>query len=194
MTNVEKKWFDQYSGAFENIKRYWGAYGGRSAVLRSPYFHAAVLLLLVTWNSWSQPKWWEQVISVMPNLLGFTLGGFAIFIGFGDEKFRAILAEPDEDKNKPTIYVSLCAAFVHFILIQLAALIYAIIVGSLHFYVPWPTFVEKLIPYLNLLSGSVGFCLFLYALTSLAAVTMHVFRIAHLYSVHQRFRQSDTTD
>lgn len=97
-----------YKGVLNIFGTYWRAYGGWIALLKSPYFHAALVLLALTFHTWTAEDWWEDVTSVLPNLLGFTLGGFAIFIGFGDERFRALLAEPEEDKQgevRPTMRV-----------------------------------------------------------------------------------------
>lgn len=177
-----------YTGVAKIFRRYWVAYGGLSALLRSIYLHVAGILLLLTFNTWTNPKWWDQSLSILPNLLGFTLGGFAIFIGFGDERFRALLAEPEEDKNKPTIYVSLCSTFVHFILVQVLALTYAVVANSWWFYTPRLDFARPALGYLNGIAGAVGYGLFLYALTSVVAATMHVLRIATMYEQHQRIK------
>jgi len=175
-----------YKGVAEIFSRYWTAYGGARALVRSFYLHLSIVLLLLTFNAWTAPAWWDQSLSVLPNLLGFTLGGFAIFIGFGDEKFRSLLAEPEEDASQPTIYVSLCSTFVHFILVQVLALIYAAIAKSWWFYAEWMNPVRPFLPFLNGLAGAIGYGLFLYALTSIIAATMHVFRIASMYESYQR--------
>lgn len=182
-----------YSGALNIFRTYWHAYGGCGALIRSPYLHVAIVLLLLAFNTWMNAEWWDDVISVLPNLLGFTLGGFAIFIGFGDEKFRELLADPDTDKEgqyQPTIYVSLCATFVHFILIQFIALIYAILAKSMWFYVEWPHPIMEILPCLRIFAWAIGYGLFLYALTSVMAATMHVLRIAQMYEQFRQF-QSD---
>lgn len=183
-----------YKGVSRIFGVYWKAYGGWHALVRSPYFHVAFLLLLVTPNTWLAKDWWADVISALPNLLGFTLGGFAIFIGFGDERFRQLLADPemdDEGNERPTIYVSLCATFVHFIIIQLAALIYAVIAKAWWFYVPWPACIAEIIPVVRSVLWACGYGLFLYALTSVLAATMHVFRIANMYEKYQRSTAQD---
>jgi hypothetical protein len=176
-----------YKGIGEIFTRYWRAYGGIKALLSSPYLHLAVIMLIATYATWSRMEWWDQVIGVLPNLLGFTLGGFAMFLGFGDEKFRALLAEPDEDSpTAPSLYVSLCATFVHFIVVQLLALMAAVLAKSWWFYFPWPVSFQEWLPVLNVIGGGIGFGLFLYAVTSILAATMHVFRIATWYEQHQR--------
>ena len=112
--------FKEYKGVANIYKAYWTAYGGLGKLLGSPYLHAALALLLVTFQTWSgfgevqEDGWWSDAIGVMPNLLGFTLGGFAMFLGFGDAKFKAFLAESESDTGIND-FVALCATFVHFI-------------------------------------------------------------------------------
>lgn len=189
-----------YKGVARIFKRYWLAYGGFNALRRSFYLHAALALLVLTFKTWMEPTcqaggscsaWWDQSLSILPNLLGFTLGGFAIFIGFGDEKFKNQLASPEKDPSKPTIYLSLCATFVHFITVQVLALIVAVLAKSWWFYAAWMDPVRNVLPWMNGMAGALGYGLFLYALTSVLAATMHVFRIATMYESHQRFLAED---
>lgn len=184
-----------YAGVVDLFGQYWKAYGGLRALARSFYLHAALLLVAFTPFTWLAPTcltgspctaWWDQSMSILPNLLGFTLGGFAIFIGFGDEKFRALLAEPEDSPDTPTVYVELCTTFVHFILVQIAALILAVIAKAWWFYTPLMDPFRAYLPWLNGIAGAIGYGCFLYALMSIVAATMHVFRIAGLYSLHQR--------
>lgn len=189
-----------YRSMSQIFKAYWAAYGGFSALMRSPYIHLSLILLALTWNTWWAPTcvaggncaaWWDQNLSVLPNVLGFTLGGFAIFIGFGDEKFRALLADPDPQESGgetlPTMYLSLCATFVHFILVQALALLSAVIAKAWWFYTPVVDPIRDWLPWMNALGGVIGYGLFLYALTSVVAATMHVFRIAMMYSQFRKY-------
>lgn len=197
-----------YKGTRDIFKLYWTAYGGLWALLRSPYLHLAALVLALTWNTWWAPRcgvsgdctaWWDQTISVLPNLLGFTLGGFAIFIGFGDEKFRSLLADPDPgqpvDANAlPNLYIGLCASFVHFIVVQAIALLYAVVAKSWWFYAPFMDPVRDWLPVMNAIAGGIGYGLFLYALTCVLAATMHVFRIAKMYARFRSVLPSEVPD
>jgi len=182
-----------YKGVFSIYARYWNAYGGFSALVRSFYLHAALVITLICANIWINPGWWDQVTSILPNVLGFTLGGFAIFISFGDDKFRQLLAEPETtEDDTPTAYVKLCSTFVHFIIIQIVALLVAIIAKAVHF--PWesaPDLFKLALPWLNGVAGLLGYALFVYALTSALAATMHVFRIASMYESYQRAKQDE---
>lgn len=180
-----------YSGVIDIIGRYWSAYGGVRALVRSPYLHFAIVLLALTFNAWLSSGWWDQSLSVLPNVLGFTLGGFAIFIGFGDERFRQVLAEPDEGGSSSSAYVQLCATFVHFIVVQVLALIAAVLAKAWWFYASWADPIREYLPYLNALGGALGYGLFLYALTSVLAAVMHVFRIASMYEQLQQAIKDD---
>lgn len=180
--------FKEYKGVANIYKAYWAAYGGLGKLLGSPYLHASLVLLLVTFQTWSgfgaeqDDDWWDDALSVMPNLLGFTLGGFAMFLGFGDAKFKALLAESQSDTGVND-FVALCATFVHFILVQALALLAAIVAKSLHFYTPIVDPVRDYLPWLNFFGGALGYGLFLYAIMSVLAATMHTFRIARLYAM-----------
>lgn len=168
-------------------RQYWRAYGGRQALLRSPYLRVALVVLVLTVPFWARGEWWEQVIAVIPSLLGFTLGGFAMFLGFGDEKFRALLAEPDEDDpDAPSLFVGLCATFVHFILVQGLALGFAVVAKAWAFTVAWPTPLDIVVACLSFLGSAIGYGLFLYAVASMMAATMYVFRVATWYEGHRR--------
>jgi hypothetical protein len=126
------------------------------------------------------------VISVLPNLLGFTLGGFAIFVSFGDARFIASLAAEADDTAQPSVYREFCATFVHFILVQVVALILAIVTKGMWFHASFPDYIAKALPIANMVWGGLCYGVFLYALTSVIAIALHVFRISTMYEQHQR--------
>lgn len=175
-----------YKGVYKILSSYWRAYGGWRALCRSPYAHAAVVMTLLSYPMWRAGSgWWDLVLSIMPNLLGFTLGGFAIFIGFGDEKFRTILIEETERdvlKGRVSIYEELCATFVHFIVMQILALVFALLQKAWSMEVIGNLAWQDALPKLNLVAGFVGYLLFFYAVCLTMAACMHVFRFARDYS------------
>jgi len=183
--------FHQYSGVAKIFREYWLAYGGLRALLGSPYLHAAGLLLLLTQSLWLHAPWWRQSFFVLPSLLGFTLGGFAIFLGFGDAKFRAVLAE-QEPEEAVNAYVGLCATFVHFILVQAIALIAAILAAA------WWSEVAVTNGgaggVTRGIHGMIGYGLFLYAIILTIAAAMHVFRIARIYATFVNADKNDTDE
>ncbi len=180
-----------YTGTLNIFVKYWQAYGGAKALIKSPYLHLAFLLLLITSHFWLTDKWWEQSISILPNLLGFSLGGFAMFLGFGDEKFRAILAESDGN-NETSPYESLCASFVHFIVVQFLALTIALIAKSLDFWMPMPELMRQMLIWCEFFFSGLGYLLFFYSITSMLAATMAVFRTCFWYAKFQNSSKDST--
>ena len=77
------------------------------------------MLTALLWPIWLEGsiKWHELAIGIIPNILGFTLGGYAILLAFGNEKFMFLISGEFADK-KPSPFLVLNGAFVHFIVIQ----------------------------------------------------------------------------
>lgn len=74
-----------------------------------------------------QGDWWELVIGIIPSLLGFTLGAFALIMATATDRFGAVLSKArkfDEPVAQAPL-AELSSAFVHFILVQLVAIVFA---------------------------------------------------------------------
>jgi hypothetical protein len=182
----------QYSGIKKLFNRYWIAYGGIKAILGSPYMHISLLITLVSSGIWLKEDWVELPISVLPSIIGFSLGGYAIWLALGDDKFRASIAGKTNLTESPFIVVN--ATFVHFIVLQILALISALIAKSHPIYNS-PLFIQRflldLAPWLYEVSIAIsyiasffGYFLFVYALLSALAATMAIFRIAGWLDVY----------
>lgn len=183
----------EYHSVGKLVARYWAIYGGWNAVWRSPYFQVSIALAALTCGFWSRGEWWTQVVDVLPNLLGFTLGGFAVFLGFGDAKFLALISGKDEEEgNQESPYMSFSATFLHFVLLQVVALLWAILNAAMHsFSFAWLAPISPLIGALSVLAGAVGYWLFLYSILAAAAAAFAVFRVAGIFdqfSTAQRVR------
>lgn len=184
----------QYSGLVENLKRYWSAYGGWQALFFSPYLHISLALTIVLHRFWMHEPWWELSISVLPSIIGFALGGYAIWLGFGDEKFRALLSQKDpSESHSPYMVVS--ATFAHFIIVQMLALLLAVIAKGTN-YALSPNdiignFAIAIGSDLNLFANfapvlyGTGFLFFSYALMTAIAATFALFRITGWFELHQ---------
>lgn len=174
-------------GMKEILNRYWVLYGGFRALRQSPYLKIALLLNILLFPLWLEPRWWSLGMSILPNLLGFSLGGYAMLIGFGDEKFRQLISGPDDD-GTPSPYLEVNATFVHFILLQMIALIICLFADAYHGYVPYvyelaaKKGVHHSVVLFSLAIPSFLGCLaFLYALLTAVAATFGVFRVASWY-------------
>lgn len=180
-----------YSGVAEIFGRYWRSYGGAKALFGSAYLHISFLLTLIAYPVWSKPDWWQHVLSILPNLLGFTIGGFTIFLGIGSERFRSTLADSSDG---PSIMMQISASYVHFIVIQTIALISALMAQATA--IPTPDFLWSLVLGLGFDPGKFftvlrtlgwGFCylMFLYAISLVLAACMAVFRTAGWAEQHR---------
>ena len=200
-----------YKGVGEIWRRYWSAYGGSKAFVASPYLHAAVVLTVVMHGAWSKGGWWDTVLAVVPSVLGFSLGGYAIWLAFGDARFTALLkgtatnrpktgASSSEESVQST-YLRMNATFVHFIVVQIASIVVALFaksqpLGSLP--APLKSWLSGTVPCVRSLDAVItyggwfsGYLIFIYALGTAVAATMGIFRLASLYN---RFQPKDETE
>ncbi|WP_124516516.1 hypothetical protein [Burkholderia stagnalis] len=160
----------------------WKISGRWKGVFKSFDFVLAVIVCALSYHFWWYGKWWEQVISVVPNVLGFTLGGFAIFLGFGSEAFKQMLAAGDDIDESP--YISVSASFLYFTVLQLAALLIAFVANAMHFETP-----AFLLPYknkiywLDVVGSAFGYFVFLYSLILALRAALRIFRLSRWYAL-----------
>lgn len=161
----------------------WASSGGFRAVLRSFDFRLALVVWLLAAPFWLGPKWPDQVIAVLPNLLGFTLGGFAIFLGFGSDDFKGAIATPDE-RTSP--YLSVSAAFMLFVSFQIAALMWAIVANALFVWpiplalLPWESWIQRGAK----VGGGIGYFLFCYSVALILRAAVRIFRLSRWYNTY----------
>lgn len=154
---------------------YWQCYGGWKALFKSYYLYLALFFSLGLMSLWCTKSWWEDAMSIVPNTLGFALGGYAILLAFGDEKFRSLISgsekgtEYETVKTKVSPFLLVNASFVHFILMLILSLLTALI--------------SKAFPELMILRF-IGFTVFIYSLLLAIATTLSVFRMAYWYDTY----------
>jgi len=167
MSEIEKDYFfAQYKGFRSSLDSYWANYGGWKACIRSPYITISIFigsLIFPGLPDHGDKCWFDIVLSVMPNILGFTLGGYAILLAFGDKEFLKLICGPDED-GSPSPFMTINGSMVHFILVQLTSIIYALLYLSYKI-------TEGFFAYL-------GFTFFIYALLTSVAAVFSIFTLA----------------
>jgi hypothetical protein len=183
----------QYIGVWEILKRYWSIYGGISALILSPYFHFSILLSVVMNHFWLCCPWWDIALSSLPTVLGFTLAGFTIWLGFGDEKFR-ILISTQKNNDKPSAYMGVSSGFIHFIIVQVIAYLTALWAKAAYFRLPEDHWLAYHINWLAPLGSFIGFLIFIYAIMTALAASFAVFRAASWYDRHRRFQSQQHHD
>ena len=169
-----------YSDIRELLSRYWKNYGGWKAVLLSPYFHLAFLVGIFTfpYGYTDGRLWWDLPINILPSLVGFSLGGYAIFLAFGDEKFKRLISGNESDVQASP-YLELNTTFLHFILVQISALILAVAAKSTNI-IPQ----EDNLCYFIYGYGLISYMGFLYALFLAMATTVVLYRLICLHDKH----------
>jgi hypothetical protein len=161
----------------------WQSSGGWRAVLQSFDFRTAVVVWALASPFWLGTKWPDQVIAVLPNLLGFTLGGFAIFLGFGSDEFKGAIATADESTSP---YLSVSAAFMLFVSVQVAALLWAIVAVALYSFptpallLPWVSWIDAA----SKVGGGVGYFLLCYSLALVLRAAVRIFRLSRWYNTY----------
>lgn len=192
MNNIAQAYYrHSLRGPAAIFMRYWNAYGGFLALVKSPYLHVSVVLLIITSHYWLFSDWWEQPLSIVPNMLGFSLGGLAVFVGFSEKEFQAILATTKND-DKASVFLGVCSTYIHFIIVQILALVAAIIAKAVSFPFHWPSGLASFVSWATALFGGAGYLLFLYAIASMLAAAMSLFRVVSWYQAYHEKNQGKT--
>jgi hypothetical protein len=164
----------------EIAKLAWDNMGGIAALWKSFDFRFALAVSVLCGPAWLAPGWWTNTIAVLPSLLGFTLGGFAIFLGFGSDQFKELIAREDETKSE---YLSVSSAFLFIVAVQVLGLIYAIICESL--WVPTPLLLQRVSPvldYLNPVAWFLGYFLYVLGIVLSLRAAIRIFRVSRWYN------------
>lgn len=172
-----------WKNVIDIINRYWKEYGGINTFIKSPYLHVSITLTLLTIKFWLNNKWWEQTLSILPSILGFTLGGFAIFLGYGTESFRKLMAFRSPTTGKSP-YLDVVVAFVHFSLFQMLAIFLSIIASNFNAfeYLDIQSSHKDIgVLYLWLIIGFIGYGTFIYSLVLSFSVSLTLYRLATWY-------------
>jgi len=107
-----------------NWGQYWRLYGGFIALSRSPYFGLAVVLSVMSAIGGGASDWTSVAFAIIPSLLGFSIGAFAILLVFSSEKFLRLISEGGREDS---LFISASATFVHFIVVQVFSLTLAML-------------------------------------------------------------------
>lgn len=178
----------------EILGRYWKAYGGFRALLRSPYLWFSFTLTLILYPTWSATEWWTDVISIIPSLLGFSLGGYAMWLAIGDDDFRKLISGEEADGTSSP-YMEVNATFVHFIFLQLISLILALIAKAFAFELPKDHFlIVHLGDYFWAMCKAgyfISYFVFIYAVMTILAATLALFRVSSWYDMAQTKKQKN---
>lgn len=164
------------NGVAGSFALYWKLYGGSKAVFASPYFVTSLAISFLCQPIWSVPSWVEMPLAILPNVLGFSLGGYAILIGFSDEKLKRILVK--SKAGSPSAFLRVNATFVHFIVVQVVALVAGVLSKA------WmkPSLHDGWLYWLQIVSSLAGFTAFTYSISLAVAATFAIFQIGQWFN------------
>lgn len=168
----------QWALLYKSFSTYLRIYGGWRALCSSAYLAIAIVMTALCFPLWTNPGWWDDVLSVSPSVLGFSLGGYAILLAFGSDDFRTLSA--GELDNKPSPWMELSAAFVHFIVIQLFGLVLALIAKGRPFSaMGLEDFSSRV--WITTSCWALGFLVFAYGLVLVLASTFRILDVTHAF-------------
>ena len=153
----------------DDAKSYWSTYGGFKAIWESIYFWSAFALNLALRPIWCGGTWKDFALGILPNLLGFSIGAIAVTLAFPDKRVFAIVTD---EGGSTSYYINNAARLVHFILLQILAIILAIFCKTYDARNLFMTILNFL-----------GSLVFLYALVSGAAIAWSMFGLARVYNL-----------
>lgn len=174
-----------YGSLWGALRRYWEDYGGWPEFLTSPLVHISALIAVTSYGVWTEGTWTDLPLSLLPNLLGFSLGAYALIFSLANENLLAALNLASTD-GKPPLLRMINATFLHFILVQTVAIIFALANKSsfLIDLVGWLPFradvAQALQTGLQLVAASVGYWLTTYAVVLLVAAALAAYRLANM--------------
>jgi hypothetical protein len=190
-------WF-QFKALGSDLCDYYKRYGGWFAIIFSPYTVMAIVITVLCWGAWRLSSWPEAPLSVLPALLGFSLAAYALLLAFGDERFRAFLAEETFDKDSlsvpnDNVLLGMSAIFLHFIFIQVLALLLAVVANG-H---PGTAFggsaltTQKLWHLSRDVYAFVGYFAFVLSLMTALAAALNIYHATRMYVLFKAFDRSD---
>lgn len=171
----KKQVCSQYRGFCEIFSCYWRSYGGLNSLLASPYLHLAFLVNILTYPRWIVQDWQSDVIDVIPNLLGFSLGGYAILLALGSAPFIKLIVESDVPEHQ-SYCMLVNVSFLHFIVVQITAMVLALL-GDLAYSIG-----------MGAVFAFLSYWIFIYAFFAALAATIAIFRLARVYNRYARSR------
>lgn len=186
-----------YKDIYAIFSTYWKIYGGWRAFLLSPYLHGSLLIAFLSYPAGQYQIWSDLPLDILPNLIGFSLGGYAIFLALGDDGFKKTIAGKIEDENfEPSPYIHANTTFLHFIIIQIMALMLSLVLkitnGRISYFIENSLIEKDLVDIFLLPISVLAYWFFLYAIILTLAATIELYRLAGWYDEHAEEENQNT--
>lgn len=185
MKKTSGTFLKQYATFWRFLRRYFHDYGGPSAVFGSPLFGASLLVTFASYHTWLQDDWVDSIQSVIPNLLGFSLGTYALLFSLISPNIRKALRNLRNSRDVRYLD-EMNATFFHFLLVQTICFLWSFLYNQSTFYdiakiisINFPSEIN-LFPLLETSGSFFGVLLLVYSVFLVAGSSLVVFRIARL--------------
>ena len=164
------------------LSKYLHNYGGWPEVFASPFFNLAFVIALANYQLW-QSDWVKLSQSLIPSMLGFSLGTYAILFSIISVKLKRALKEVKNERGIPYLH-EMNATFFHFIFVQVLCVAVSFIhmgtgLHSLLTAIVGPSEdLDSLFWLSRMILGFLGSTLVFYSLFLAIAAAMIVYRLA----------------
>lgn len=154
---------DQWTDLSQAVGEYWSVYGGWRGFIGSPALWAAGLIALMLFPLFDNGVWADASISILPNVLGLSIGAMAVVLAFPTTHIFKYLSE---NGRRDSFYLDLASRLTHFIFVQVVALLLGLLGKA---YKIWPV-------------ALVGCWALVYAILTAAVISLTLFRVAQIYN------------
>ena len=175
--------FGQWKTFAKWLRRYFHAYGGIRGMVASPFFVLSIVIAALSYSNWLTPNWTEKVQSLIPNMLGFSLGTYAILFSIIGTRLKGALRAL-KAPHGVNYLESINATFFHFIFIQVLSLTWAVLfqgswfVDVIRYFQPSYPWLDGAYRWAFRLGSFIGFFLLVYSLLLTIAAALAVYRLA----------------
>lgn len=166
------------------LKDYIKNYGGWKTFFTSRYVWASVFITALSFGAWGTLEWPKAPLTALPSIISFSIGSFAIWLGFGSDHFKYIISRIELAENKNG-YSVVNSTFVHFILVQATCILYALTFQAISLFPLNSQLTQAFksafgtapIIIINFISSFFGYFLFVYSICLIFAVTLSIYRV-----------------
>lgn len=173
---------NKLSNSLEEVRKsfedYFKYFSHPKDIASSVYFlfSLAFSVILCLLGLYQSADWLQLPLGILPNILGFTLGGYAIIISLGTEEFKKFLINK-KLKNGQPLFLVVNAQFLHFIIIQVVTILVAVLIKAI-----CPT---------NIVLSIFGGCLFVYSIVLAVATAFVIMTMSTWYQQYVESKKKE---
>lgn len=173
----------QFRPFFRRINRYFLAYGGWGSVLGSPLFFLSLVITAASYSQWWGEDWTDLSLSLLPSLLGFSLGTYAILFSLITARVKGAMRAVKDDREISALE-QVNATFFHFIFVQVVSLLWAFSFKGTALF-DLATYIAPLWPpalcifqVARAVGAGIGFLLLIYSVSLMIGAALAIYRLA----------------